>query len=207
MVRILAPLFQKHNSASRCINISGSYSLPMDKSKRSKIAPIHIEEAARLKAIYAERITGVAKMSQEAFGQQYEIGSQGMVWQYLNGKSALNLDAALKFANALGCDVSDFSPRLAAALPPARASAITSEREPDHTPASDVSPSPDAPGPAATAQSAVSPLAARWPFSLVDVRTYDALPEAGQAWVQARLKSAIEEAIQHFGTATGKRSA
>jgi len=78
-------------------------------SKKSKIEPVHIEEAARLKALFEARST----TSQMKFGADNEIGSQGMVWQYLNARAPLNLDAALKFAKGLGCAVSDFSPRLA----------------------------------------------------------------------------------------------
>lgn len=83
-----------------------------DTTKAAKIEPIHIEEAAKLKALFDSR----AGMSQERFGHDFEIGSQGMVWQYLNARSALNQDAALKFAKGLGCSVADFSPRLAAKL-------------------------------------------------------------------------------------------
>lgn len=90
----------------------------MNDSKRSKIEPVHLEEAAKLKALYEERNVGPSKLSQGAFGAEHGIGSQGMVWQYLNGKSALNLEAALKFAQALKCEVADFSPRLAGTLPP-----------------------------------------------------------------------------------------
>lgn len=81
-------------------------------SKKSKIEPVHVEEAGKLKALFDER----NKLSQLAFGQRFEIGSQGMVWQYLNAKAPLNLDAALKFARALDCSVAEFSPRLASAL-------------------------------------------------------------------------------------------
>lgn len=90
----------------------------MNDPKRSKIEPVHLEEAAKLKALYEERNVGPSKLSQGAFGAEHGIGSQGMVWQYLNGKSALNLEAALKFAQALKCEVADFSPRLAETLPP-----------------------------------------------------------------------------------------
>lgn len=80
--------------------------------KAAKIEPIHIEEAANLKALFKDRV----RMSQADFGAEFDIGTQGMVWQYLNARSALNQDAALKFAKGLGCSVADFSPRLAAKL-------------------------------------------------------------------------------------------
>lgn len=69
-----------------------------------------IEDADRLKALFADR---KGKISQEEFGNRFEIGSQGMVWQYLNARRALNLKAAAGFARGLGVDVAAFSPRLA----------------------------------------------------------------------------------------------
>ena len=84
----------------------------MSPPKKSKIYPVHVEEAGKLKALFSER----NRISQLAFGQKFEIGSQGMVWQYLNARAPINLDAALKFARALDCSVADFSPRLASAL-------------------------------------------------------------------------------------------
>ncbi len=84
----------------------------MAQAKKSKIEPVHIEESEKLKAIFNER----NKLSQMQFGEEFEIGSQGMVWQYLNARSPLNVEAALKFSRALGCPVSEFSPRLAGVL-------------------------------------------------------------------------------------------
>ena len=84
----------------------------MANPRSSKIEPIHIEEAAALKALYNAR-SGQLKLSQAEFGAQFGLGSQGMVWQYLNAGSPLNLAAAVKFAKGLGCEVSDFSARLA----------------------------------------------------------------------------------------------
>lgn len=81
-------------------------------SKKAKIELVHTEEAARLKALFDAR----AKMSQMSFGAENNIGSQGMVWHYLNARAPLNLGVAIKFAAGLNCDVSDFSPRLAEAL-------------------------------------------------------------------------------------------
>ncbi len=68
------------------------------------------EDAARLKALYGER---KGKMSQEEFGSRFEIGSQGMVWQYLNARRPLNIKAATGFARGLGVEVDAFSLRLA----------------------------------------------------------------------------------------------
>lgn len=71
-----------------------------------------VEDARRLKALFAER----AGMSQEKFGQSHGIGTQGAVWQYLEGKIPLNLPVALKFARGLDCPLSAISPTLSAEL-------------------------------------------------------------------------------------------
>lgn len=84
----------------------------MDTSTRKPIDTEAAEDAARLKALFKTH----TKLSQMEFGQIYEIGTQGAVWQYLNGVTPLNLSAAIKFARGLGCSVGEFSPRLAAEL-------------------------------------------------------------------------------------------
>lgn len=68
----------------------------------------------RLKKLYAERVPD--GMTQEQFGEKYEIGNQGMVWQYLNGWSPLNVEAAAKFAKGLNCTIYDISPAMAKML-------------------------------------------------------------------------------------------
>ncbi|MCA7086078.1 hypothetical protein K7G19_21030 [Cupriavidus sp. DB3] len=74
------------------------------------LEPWQIEDAERLKSLFAER---KGKLSQEEFGSRFGIGSQSMVWQYLNGRRPLNIKAATGFAQGLGVGVGDFSPRLA----------------------------------------------------------------------------------------------
>jgi len=54
--------------------------------------------------------------SQASFGKKHGLGSQGMVWQYLWGKTPLNVEAAKKFATALKVPVREFSPSLAEAI-------------------------------------------------------------------------------------------
>ena len=66
-------------------------------------------EAARLKQLFAKH----AGMSQAEFGRRFEVGSAGMVWQYLNAHRPLNLSVASKFARGLGVAIGQFSPRLA----------------------------------------------------------------------------------------------
>lgn len=84
-----------------------------DHKKKPTIEPVHIQEAAKLLALWEK----TKPMSQQNFGLEFGIGSQGMVWQYLNAVAPLNLEAAVRFAKGLRCDVFDFSPRLAELLP------------------------------------------------------------------------------------------
>ena len=68
-----------------------------------------------LKKIYDERVLPTGK-SQEQFGADYGIGTQGMVWQYLSGTTPLSLEAAARFARGLHCTIQDISPYLAEQL-------------------------------------------------------------------------------------------
>ena len=65
----------------------------------------------RLKELFRERLP--EGMTQEEFGERYGIGSQGMVWQYLNGWTPLNIEAAEKFAAGLNCTIADISQEMA----------------------------------------------------------------------------------------------
>lgn len=69
------------------------------------------EDAKRLK----ERIDSVG-LSQLEVGEKFGIGTQGMVWQYLNAKTPLNLSAVIKFSNGLQCSIAELSPTLAEEL-------------------------------------------------------------------------------------------
>lgn len=53
-------------------------------------------------------------MSQAQFAETFGIGSPGMIWQYLNGYTPLNIWSAAKFAEGLGCRISDISPEMEA---------------------------------------------------------------------------------------------
>ena len=72
------------------------------------------EAHVRLRELYETRAP--SGMSQEQFGAEYGLGSQGMVWQYLNGHRPLNFEAAAKFAKGLRCNIADISPEMADAL-------------------------------------------------------------------------------------------
>jgi len=60
---------------------------------RKPLEDWQMQDAARLRKLFVARAT----LNQSDFGAEYELGSQGAVWQYLNGHIPLNLAAALKF--------------------------------------------------------------------------------------------------------------
>ena len=70
------------------------------------------DEAALLKELFAMH----SKLSQKDFAKTFDIGTPTLLWQYLNGRKALGLKAAIKIATGLGVDVGAFSPRLAREL-------------------------------------------------------------------------------------------
>jgi transcriptional regulator with XRE-family HTH domain len=79
-------------------------------SRRAKVTPETKEEARRLSELWATR----AHPTQAEFGEQYGIGNQSAVGQFLRGDTPLSLKAAMGFAEGLGVSLEDFSPRLAA---------------------------------------------------------------------------------------------
>lgn len=84
------------------------YSVPMD------ITPeIQQAEAAALKAIMKARKQVDATLTQDRIADLCGWSGQSVVSQYANGKIPLNIPAVLKFAEALNCEPSDISPRLA----------------------------------------------------------------------------------------------
>jgi hypothetical protein len=107
----IVPLVDSSISAG---NVSG-VTEAKTKPRRSVITPEHKEEARRLMAIWESRQPLLAESglnSQERFGIEYGIGTQGAVWQFLHGHTPLSLAAAAAFARGLSCSVADFSPRL-----------------------------------------------------------------------------------------------
>lgn len=79
------------------------------KKETKSLEPWQLEDAARLKELFAAR---EPKISQAEFGATYSLGSQAMVWQYLSGHRALNLKAALNFARGLQVPVRSISPTM-----------------------------------------------------------------------------------------------
>lgn len=127
MDRILAPLLNKSNTnlpfftrAASCGVLRSLDNQPMKKgitktraSREAKMEPVHIKEAADLKALYLKHIKHGLGWSQATFADRYDMGLQGNVSHYLDGRQRLNLVVARKFASAMGLPISSFSPRLA----------------------------------------------------------------------------------------------
>jgi hypothetical protein len=70
-----------------------------------------IDDAKRLKRLWEEKRP--KGMTQEKFGVEYDMGTQGNVGLYLNGKQKLNLYAVGQFSKLLGVMIDEISPRLA----------------------------------------------------------------------------------------------
>lgn len=84
---------------------------------KRELTPEEKAECERLKALWTSW-KARNRQTQEYAADQLGFRTQGAVSQYLNGKIALNLPVAIKWAKLLDCQVADFSPRLAAQLPP-----------------------------------------------------------------------------------------
>jgi transcriptional regulator with XRE-family HTH domain len=81
---------------------------------RKRLDPATVEaEAEALRKLWESAIES-ERGTQAEFGERLQIGSQGLMWQLLNGKTPISLKAGKAFAVGLKCKLSDFSPRLAA---------------------------------------------------------------------------------------------
>jgi hypothetical protein len=89
---------------------------PTKAVERKELTPELKAESDRLKALWKARPVGKGgkKIAEMDFGLKHDLGSQGNVGHYLNGRQPLNLKAAIAFAKELGCPIAHFSPRLAA---------------------------------------------------------------------------------------------
>lgn len=97
------------------------------------LTEIELKECADLKAIFM-RVKKATGLTQDVAANAIGFQTQGAVSQYLNGRTALNLPAALRFASLLKCDVADFSPRLAEELAGHRRSAsVKTEGDKNHS--------------------------------------------------------------------------
>lgn len=74
--------------------------------------PWQFDDAKRLRILW-EAHKDETRISQTEFGAESGIGTQGMVHQYVNGVTPLNLSAVGKFAKAFKVRIDDISPTLA----------------------------------------------------------------------------------------------
>ena len=81
------------------------------KKPKEKTQSLWIGAHDSLKRLYEERVAH--RMTQAEFGRRYNIGSQSMVAQYLNGDRPLNVEATARFAKGLGCKIRDICPAMA----------------------------------------------------------------------------------------------
>jgi len=84
----------------------------MKKKNKAIITEEHLKEARALRHIWDA--AGPERLTQAEFGEKFDIGSQAAVGHFLRGTCAISLKAAKGFAKGLGCQIADFSPRLAA---------------------------------------------------------------------------------------------
>lgn len=101
-------LFPQVNS-NACCNATSAASSLIRMAKKRKMQEWQVEDALRLKAIWES----LKPTTQEKFAADYELGSQGALWQYINGVIPLNLEATIKFAQGLNIKVRDISPTYA----------------------------------------------------------------------------------------------
>lgn len=70
---------------------------------------IYQQEANLLRALFAEK----SKVSQRKFAEQNGLGTAANFGHYITGRRPMNAKIATAIAAGLGCQVADFSPRLA----------------------------------------------------------------------------------------------
>lgn len=78
--------------------------------RKAKVTDEHREEARKLRDLWSAR---KGQWTQTTFGENFKVGNQSAVGQFLRGDTPLSLDAARAFAKGLGVELSEFSPRLA----------------------------------------------------------------------------------------------
>lgn len=78
--------------------------------KKPDSSEVVAQEAAKLRALW----DSTEHPGQTVFGEEFDIGSQSAVGQFLRGVRPLSMKAAIGFAKGLKCRIEDFSPRLAA---------------------------------------------------------------------------------------------
>jgi len=106
-------------------------------SRRLPLSEWQLQDSARLKSLFQAK-RGELKLTQEKLAAELGDGvTQGAVSHFMNGRTALSVNAAVVFARALGVPVSEISPTLATqiekmsqALPGKVAQQLTDSRIP-----------------------------------------------------------------------------
>ncbi len=80
----------------------------MKKSKRRELTPREQEKAANLRRIWEERRRVSPEYTQEYVGALMGM-TQGAVGQYVNGRIAVGIEAAIQFSRVLGCSPAEIS--------------------------------------------------------------------------------------------------
>lgn len=82
-------------------------------SRRLPLSEWQLQDSARLKSLFQAK-RGELKLTQEKLAAELGDGvTQGAVSHFMNGRTALSVNAAVVFARALGVPVSEISPTLA----------------------------------------------------------------------------------------------
>lgn len=85
-------------------------------SRRLPLSEWQLQDSARLKSLFQAK-RGELKLTQEKLAAELGDGvTQGAVSHFMNGRTALSVNAAVVFARALGVPVSEISPTLAAQI-------------------------------------------------------------------------------------------
>lgn len=80
------------------------------------LTPEQKADAERLNARFKARKLEEPGLTQAVLADDLGFSTQSAVSQYLRGEVPLNVEAAVKFADRLGCMVSDFSPAMQQAI-------------------------------------------------------------------------------------------
>lgn len=105
-------------------------------SRRLPLSDWQLQDSARLKSLFQAK-RGELKLTQEKLAAELGDGvTQGAVSHFMNGRTALSVNAAVVFAKALQVPVSDISPTLAAQIE--KMAASLPDMRPSHREAEDI---------------------------------------------------------------------
>lgn len=99
-------------------------------SRRLPLSEWQLQDSARLKSLFQAK-RGELKLTQEKLAADLGDGvTQGAVSHFMNGRTALSVNAVVVFARALGVPVSEISPTLSAQIE--KMTATLSDARPSH---------------------------------------------------------------------------